>query len=143
MTRTKLVLLVLVGFFVILQLVPVNQTNPDVIQDVNAPADANEILRESCYDCHSNETVWPWYSRIAPGSFLITVDVTKGRKHLNLSEFVDLDAFDSTDIANEIIEVLDEDEMPLPPYLILHPNASLSESERSTLKDWAKTLYPK
>lgn len=142
MTRAKIILIVIVGLFIILQLIPLNQTNPPVIQDASAPSDIDAILRNSCYDCHSNETVWPWYSRIAPGSFLITRDVVEGRKHLNFSEFADMDAYDSTDIADEIIEVLDEEEMPIVPYLLLHPGASLNESQTQAIKDWAETLYP-
>jgi hypothetical protein len=140
-TRTKIVLIVIVGLFIVLQLVPLNQINPPIIQDASAPSDIKLILKTSCYDCHSNETEWPWYSRIAPGSFLITRDVVEGRKHLNFSEFSDLDAFDSTDIADEILEVLEEGEMPILPYLLLHPGASLSDSQIKTLTGWAKTLY--
>lgn len=142
MTRTKIILIVIVGFFIILQLIPLNQTNPPVIQDASAPSDIKLILKTSCYDCHSNETEWPWYSRIAPGSFLITRDVVEGRKHLNFSEFSDMDDFDSTDIAEEIIEVLDEGKMPIVPYLLLHPGASLSDSQTQSLQEWAETLYP-
>lgn len=142
MTRTKIILIVVVGLFIVLQLIPLNQTNPPVIQDASAPSDIKTILQTSCYDCHSNETAWPWYSRIAPGSFLITRDVVEGRKHLNFSEFSDLDAFDSTDIADEIIEVLDEGEMPILPYLLLHPGASLSDSQVEALQGWAESLYP-
>ncbi len=141
MTRTKIVLIVVVGLFVILQLIPLNQTNPPIIQDASTPSDIKTILKTSCYDCHSNETEWPWYSRIAPGSFLITRDVIEGRKHLNFSEFSEMDVFDSTDIADEMIEVLEEGEMPILPYLLLHPNASLSDSQTKALMDWAKTLY--
>jgi len=141
-TRTKIILIVIVGFFIILQLIPLNQTNPPVIQDASAPSDIKLILKTSCYDCHSNETEWPWYSRIAPGSFLITRDVVEGRKHLNFSEFSDMDDFDSTDIAEEIIEVLDEGKMPIVPYLLLHPGASLSDSQTQSLQEWAETLYP-
>jgi hypothetical protein len=72
---------------------------------------------------------------------LITRDVVEGRKHLNFSEFSDLDAFDSTDIADEILEVLEEGEMPILPYLLLHPGASLSDSQIETLTGWAETLY--
>lgn len=143
MTRTKLVLIVIVGLFVILQLIPLNQINPDVIQDVTAPSEIKAILKTSCYDCHSNETVWPWYSRIAPGSFLITRDVNEGRKHLNFSDFSEMDLFDSTDIADEIIEVMEEEEMPILPYLLLHPNASLSDSQTNAIIEWANTLYGK
>ena len=142
MTRGKLIGLVIIGLIIVIQLIPVNQTNPAVVQDVNAPAEVDAILRTSCYDCHSNETRWPWYSRIAPGSFLITHDVVEGREHLNFSLFHDLDAFDSSDIADEIIEVLEKEEMPLLPYLMLHPDASLSAGETQVLMDWAETLYP-
>lgn len=142
MTRNKIIIIVIVGLFIVLQLIPLNQTNPPVVQDVTAPGDIEAILRNSCYDCHSNETKWPWYSRIAPGSFLITRDVVEGRKHLNFSEFADLDMFDSSDVADEIIEVMDEGEMPIVPYLLLHPSASLSDSQTNALKEWAKTLYP-
>ena len=141
MTRTKIILIVIVGLFIIMQLVPLNQTNPPIIQDAQAPSDVKLILQTSCYDCHSNETVWPWYSRIAPGSFLITRDVVEGRKHLNFSEFSGMDAFDSTDIADEILEVLEAGKMPILPYLLLHPGASLSDSQIESLVDWANTLY--
>ena len=142
MTRTKLILIVIVGLFIILQLVPLNQVNPRVIQDLAAPTGIKALLRSSCYDCHSNETTWPWYSRIAPGSFLITRDVIEGRKHLNFSEFGGLSAFDSSDVADAIIEMLDDEKMPILPYLMLHPDASLSASETRLLIDWAKSLYP-
>ena len=143
MSRTKIAILVIVGIFVIMQLIPLNQTNPAIIQDVAAPQEIADILKTSCYDCHSNETIWPWYSRIAPGSFLITRDVIKGREHLNFSDFSELTAFDSTDIADELIEVLEDGEMPMLPYLLLHPDASLSDSEMQTLLDWAEKLYPR
>ncbi len=134
-------LVVSVGLFIVLQLIPLNQNNPPVIQAVNAPAEIQKILKTSCFDCHSNETVWPWYSRIAPASFLITHDVNDGRKHLNFSDFSEMDAFDSTDVAEEIIEALEDGKMPLPPYLMLHPDARLSDSQVKALISWAKTLY--
>lgn len=142
MPRTKLVILVIVGIFIILQLIPVNQVNPLTVQNVDAPSEIMSILKTSCYDCHSNETEWPWYSRIAPGSFLITRDVIEGRKHLNFSEFSELNVVDSSMIADEIIEVLKEGEMPILPYLLLHPSASLIDSETKALMKWAETLYP-
>jgi len=143
MTRTKFVTVVIIGLFIILQLIPLNQINPPVIQDANAPQNVKNILMTSCYDCHSNETIWPWYSRIAPGSFLITHDVVEGREHLNFSEFSGLDGFDSTDLAEELLEVLEEGEMPIIPYLILHPDASLSDSQTKVLVKWAESLFPK
>lgn len=142
MTKSKLAIIIVVAVGIILQLIPVNQTNPPIIQSAEMSGEVKEILVESCFDCHSNETEWPWYSRIAPGSFLITRDVIEGRKHLNFSEFSDMDAYDSSDVADEIIEMLEEGEMPLLPYLLLHPDASLSDSETQILIAWAESLYP-
>lgn len=142
LTRSKLAIIIVVGIIVVLQLVPVNQINPPVIQTAEFSSEVRDILVESCFDCHSNETVWPWYSRIAPGSFLITRDVIEGRKHLNFSNFSDMDAFDSNDVADEIIEMLEQGKMPMLPYLLLHPDASLSDSETEALIAWAESLYP-
>jgi len=143
MTRSKLALVIVIGVIIVLQLVPVNQANPPVIQEAQPPLEIKEILIKSCYDCHSNETEWPWYSRIAPGSFLITRDVVEGRRHLNFSDFSGMNAYDSSDIADELVEVLQEGKMPLLPYLLLHPAASLSDSEIELLINWAESLYPK
>jgi len=142
MSRVKIAFLVFAGILIIMQLIPLNQTNPPVVQNVAAPVLISEILKTSCYDCHSNETIWPWYSRIAPGSFLITRDVKMGRQHLNFSEFSDLDSFDSTDIADDLIEVLEAGDMPVIQYLLLHPSASLRDSESQALLQWVETLYP-
>src|SRR5262245_21993196 len=67
------------------QLVPIDATNPAVEGDIPAPPEVKAILRRACYDCHSNETVWPWYSRLAPLSWLISRDVHEGRSKLNFS----------------------------------------------------------
>lgn len=142
MARSKLIILILIGIFVVMQLIPLNQENPPVVQAATLPSEVKDILTESCFDCHSNTTKWPWYSRIAPGSFLITRDVIVGREHLNFSDFSSFDAFDSSDIADEIIEVLEDGKMPILPYLLLHPDASLTDSETGVLIKWAESLYP-
>ena len=64
--------------FIVIQFVPVNRTNPPVEGDLRAPTEVLSVLRRACYDCHSNETVWPWYSRVAPLSWVIAHDVTRG-----------------------------------------------------------------
>ncbi len=74
-----------------IQLVPVKRSNPPVEFEVEAPADVHAILERACYDCHSNRTRWPWYSSVAPVSWLVARDVRRGRKELN---FTDWPAFD-------------------------------------------------
>jgi hypothetical protein len=121
-----------VGLVVAIQLIPVwlAQTNPPVLAEPNWDSpETRALAQRACFDCHSNETVWPWYSKVAPVSWLITKDTLDGRRHLNFSEWgrgrpVELD---------EVEEVLREGQMPLPVYLPLHPEANLTEAEREQL----------
>src|SRR5262245_39331548 len=77
--------LTILGVLVIIQLIPVNRTNPPVERDIPTPPAVKAVLRRACYDCHSHETVWPWYSRIAPISWVLAHDVYEGRAELNFS----------------------------------------------------------
>ncbi len=115
-------------FLVLIQLVPYgrNHTNPPVTRELNLNDETRAILTRSCFDCHSNETVWPWYSNIAPASWLIQRDVDKGRSEMNFSEGEGAEA-------DDIAEVVREGEMPPLQYLLLHPNAKLSEAEKQVL----------
>ncbi len=87
---------------------------------------AEAIARSACYDCHSNESVWPWYSKIAPSSWLLKWDVDRGRQAMNFSTSHRIEA-------DEIQEVLADGEMPPPQYLLLHPEARLSQTDINTL----------
>lgn len=138
--RIKIALGVLVAIFVIMQVIPLKRDNPPVTEWVPADAEAEMILKRACYDCHSNASIWPWYSKVAPVSFLIARDVNKGRDHLNFSEWDNYDSFDILDISQEIEEEVSEANMPFPPYLIMHPEAKLTDDERSLLIDWARRL---
>ena len=108
-----------------IQLVPVDRSNPEVTREIrwDSPETA-EIARRACYDCHSNETVWPWYAYVAPASWRIADHVEHGREHLNFSEWDK-----PQDDADEIVEVLEEGEMPLSDYLRMHPEADLTDEE--------------
>jgi hypothetical protein len=86
-TRTRKILIAALVLSGAAQLVRCQRTNPSVTQDVAAPGDVATILRRACYDCHSNETVWPWYAHVAPVSWLLHRDVVEGRRHLNFSEW--------------------------------------------------------
>ena len=82
--------------FIAIQLVPVNRTNSPVQGDFRGSAEVVSVLRRACYDCHSNETTWPWYSRIAPVSWVIARDVNKGRAALNFSTWKQLSTREET-----------------------------------------------
>lgn len=123
----------LVGVFVLMQLVPYgwHHPNPPVTQPAPWPdARAEQLARDACYACHSNETDWPFYSYIAPMSWLVRRDVESGRDELNFSEW-DRDDGEADDAAEEIME----GSMPPRRYTLMHPEAKLSDEERAVLVD--------
>lgn len=131
----KIIVIALFGVFLALQFVPVDRSNPPVVSDLEAPVEVKSILKRSCYDCHSNEVNWPWYSYVAPVSWLVAYDVKEGREELNFSEW-NRYANDS-DMKEEIVEEVAEGEMPLGIYLAIHRDAAVSSSELATLRQWA------
>jgi hypothetical protein len=138
--RGKVVLGVAAGALAVAQLVPVERSNPPVEAEIPAPAPVREILERSCYDCHSHETRWPWYARIAPVSWLVAYDVRHAREHLNLSAWSRYDAKERREKLDELWEEVEEGAMPLWYYLPLHPQARLGDADKETLRAW--TLAP-
>lgn len=134
----KKFLIILVIVLVGIQFIPVERTNPPVSWDINAPKNVASIIRTSCYDCHSNETNWPWYSYVAPVSFMVAGDVEKGRKNLNFSEWDKYDGRKRQELLEEIIEEIEKEDMPLTAYTFTHPNAKLDPYRINLLKDWVK-----
>jgi hypothetical protein len=122
--------------FVIIQFVPVDRSNPPVEGEVPASPEVKQILRRACYDCHSNETVWPWYSRVAPVSWLIARDVHEGREHLNFSTWDRISTQEQVEAMHESWEDVAEGEMPLWYYLPPHPEARLTDQDRAALRRW-------
>jgi hypothetical protein len=125
-----------------IQLVPIDRTNPAVEAEVPAPGNVRAILRRACYDCHSNETVWPWYSRIAPISWKVAEDVHEGRAALNFSTWSRLDTKHQVEAMHHAWEEVSEEEMPPWFYLPPHPRARLSPEDRALLRAWAQSAGP-
>ncbi len=123
-----------------IQFVEIDRTNPPVKEDLNAPSEVKNILRYACYDCHSSETKWPWYSKVAPISWFIVDDVEEGRSHLNFSEWESLDMAKRRELKNKIIDEIKDDDMPLKSYTYLHPGASLNLSQKSILNKWLRSV---
>jgi hypothetical protein len=119
------------------QLSPVNRTNPPVETEVPAPANVREILKRSCYDCHSNETVWPGYAYVAPMSWLVAFDVRRGRHHMNFSTWNRYSPDEQVRHLEDVWEQVSAGEMPLGIYLPLHPEANLSDADKAALKAWS------
>lgn len=132
------VLLGLGVVFLLLQVARPAKTNPPVTGKVDAPPPIATLLERACNDCHSNETRWPWYSQVSPFSWLLTRDVNEARKHLNFSEWQGYEADRKLKKLKEIEEEVSAGEMPLANYLLLHPEAKLTDAERTALVDWTK-----
>ena len=127
----------IVAFVILAQFVRIDRTNPPVESDVLAPPEVKPTLRAACYDCHSNETVWPWYSPIAPVSWLLAYDVGKGREELNFSTWQRYDAKQQQKNLKETVETVNDGEMPPWYYVIAHPEAHLADKDRQALVAWA------
>lgn len=126
----------LVLVFVGIQAVPVERTNPPVEADLDAPAPVEAILRRSCYDCHSNETRWPWYAYVAPVSWLVVADVDGARGDVNFSSWELMNAKDEANARHETWKEIEKGKMPLPKYVRLHPEARLSPEDVAVLRAW-------
>jgi hypothetical protein len=115
----------------------VSHDNPPVSKEPTWDSPQTHALaRRACLDCHSNETVWPWYSYVAPASWLVSFDVMRGRREINFSEWRGGER--GSRIAREIEEKITEREMPHGNYLMLHPEARLTNEERQQLIDGFK-----
>ncbi len=129
-----------VGVLAVLALIQVvrpSRSNPPVTADLQAAPEVKEVLRRACYNCHSNETRWPWYSHVAPVSWLLSHDVQDGRKDLNFSTWGTLSGPEQAEERGEIAESIAEGDMPPWYYVPMHPDARLSATDRSLLNAWA------
>jgi hypothetical protein len=130
--------LTLVGLLAAIQLVPVRRDNPPpAAGPLTAPAPVVTILRRACIDCHSNETTWPWYSYVAPVSWLVAHDVHEGREYLNFSEWAGYTPSVRLKKLALLSGVVQNGEMPPWFYTPLHPAALLSSDDVSELAAWA------
>jgi cytochrome c551/c552 len=137
MARIRRVAYGLAAALVVAQLVPVSRTNPPVDAEIVVEPDVRALLRRACYDCHSYETVWPWYAWVAPVSWLVAHDVNHAREELDLSRFEAYAPKRQRKKLAQIGEEVEEGHMPLWYYVPLHPRARLADEERRRLIDWA------
>jgi cytochrome c551/c552 len=134
--------IVLVVLFLGIQLMRPARTNPAVDESQTIEArtqmtpQAKAIFERSCNDCHSNKTVWPWYTNVAPISWWIAGHINEARQNMNLSEWAKLDRDRQDRKLRQICDEVTDGGMPLPSYLPMHPKAKLSEEDKKALCDW-------
>lgn len=134
--------IVVVVLAIAIQFIPVNHQNPtvdpkqDYLTVSGAPTEVGRILKAACYDCHSYESKYPWYSYVAPVSFLLQNHIEEGRSKLNFSTWGSSSAYDLAEASEEIPETIAEGEMPLWDYAMMHSEARLSRTEEQVLINW-------
>ncbi len=134
--------IVLVVLFLGIQLMRPARSNPPVDESQTIEArtqmtpQVKAIFERSCNDCHSNKTVWPWYTNVAPISWWIVGHINEARQLMNLSEWGKLDRDRQDRKLRQICDEVTDGGMPLPSYLPMHPKAKLSEQDKKTLCDW-------
>ncbi len=133
----------LIAAFLVLQFFRIDKANPPITEtetlesSILVPADISQIIGRSCNDCHSNKTVYPWYSNIQPSGWFLKDHIDDARRHLNFSIFNTYSPQKKAHKLEEICEMVESGAMPLPSYLWLHGDARLSESDSQELCNWA------
>ena len=147
--KKKLFWYLIVGIFVLIQFYPMDkpaviENNPDdLLLNNEIPLDVGNILKSSCYDCHSNRTRYPWYTSIAPVKWMMYDHIEEGREHLNFSDWNSLSKADMVEKLDDIYVVMEEKEMPLKSYTVVHAEAKLSEEDRVLVMQWTENLTEK
>jgi len=126
--------------FALLQFIQPARTNPPVKNDflkaAGAPLEVAGLFRAACYDCHSDQTRWPWYSYVAPVSWQIAQDVDHGRRHVNFSEWPANNAELARKKIEDMSDEIDDGDMPLKKYSLIHKDARLTDEQRDELTQW-------
>ncbi|MCB0805655.1 MAG: heme-binding domain-containing protein [Bacteroidales bacterium] len=142
----RYIILIFLVALVVIQFVPANlpvndpPAGYDFFEENNVPSDVQTLLKNACYDCHSQEVTYPWYSHVAPFSWLIAQDVRHGRHNIDFSNWELLSKRDKLNILDEISDEVRSGGMPLKAYVRLHPSADLTDDEQQTIIRWADEM---
>lgn len=140
----KILALLVIAGLVVMQFIRIDKINPPIVEAetleavVAVPADVAMIIGRSCGDCHTNKTIYPWYSNVQPVAWFLKDHIDDGKRQLNLSVFNTYDAKKKAKKLDEICEQVELGEMPLPSYLWIHRDSVLSESDKKAICDWSK-----
>ncbi|MCF6181184.1 heme-binding domain-containing protein [Lutibacter sp.] len=146
MRLIKKLLLILLVVLVGIQFIPTKRnqnqqiSESDISKTFTLPAEIQTIFKNSCYDCHSNNTNYPWYNKIKPVSWLLENHIKKGKKELNFSEFGSYSKRKQKNKLKSIKNQVIDDEMPMFTYTLIHKKAKLTESDKKLIKNWAVRL---
>lgn len=142
----KKVFFLLVLAFALLQFFQIDKTNPPVDKNMDfltikkTPEDIAQLIKTSCYDCHSNETVYPWYANVQPFGWFLKDHIDEGRRELNFSTFATYEPLRQAKKLNKAAKEVKEGEMPLESYLLMHKEAKLNQEQKELLVTYFLTM---
>ena len=143
MSRIKKILLVILIIIITIQFIQpagnksVEVLPTDISRIYTVPGNVQAILKRSCYDCHSNNTIYPWYSRIQPAGWWLASHIKRGKEELNFSEFGSYSSRRRRSKLFSIYKSVEDGTMPLPSYILMHTNSKLSKADRTVIINWA------
>lgn len=144
--KLKILLLILAAIFILIQIVPFRKpsnqpvSGNDLLDTGVIPEDIASMLKQSCYDCHSQHARYPWYAHVAPVSWLVARDVNVGRGHLDFSKWGSLSKKEKIKFLDELGEEVDSENMPMKIYTLMHGDARLSREQRDRIVRWAENM---
>jgi hypothetical protein len=142
--RVRIVVVLLIGGLILIQLFQPDRNKGTIVPEIDLltisaiPDSLASILKNSCYDCHSNRTNYPWYSYIVPISWMLEKHIDKGKEALNLSSFGNLEKAKKIGALTDLCDVIESGSMPLKSYLIIHRNARIMEAEAEKICNWTE-----
>jgi hypothetical protein len=143
--RVKRASLALLALVVGAQLIPVKRDNPPNpaanFVYASAPANVRAVFEDSCKNCHSNQTAWPWYSHVAPFSWIIAYDVHKGRKQFNFSGWTTYSPKKREEKLEAVCDQVINGDMPDSKYLLIHRSARLTQEDREAVCTWVESVH--
>jgi len=143
--KLRVIFIVMLGAFIVIQVIPsgMPENQPvkgeDIFEASNVPAETEALLRAACCDCHSQEANFPWYSRVAPVSWLVARDINFGRENLDFGYWGQLSKREKLKALGDISEEVENGNMPMPVYIKMHPEADLSPEQRETIVNWTES----
>jgi hypothetical protein len=143
MSQVKKILLVILVVIIAIQFIQParnksGQVLPtDISKVYTIPNQVQSVLKNACYDCHSNNTNYPWYSNIQPGGWWLASHIKRGKAELNFSEFGAYSSRKQRSKLNSIVKTIEDGTMPFPSYILIHKNARLTKDEKAIVINWA------
>ena len=147
--KLKNIIIFLIAFLGLAQFFNIDKNNPKVSSSLdflaveNPPHNISKMIKNECYDCHSNETNYPWYTDYAPISWWIKSNINGGREYFNFSEWGTLSIKEKTAKMQACFEAIEEEEMPVLLYIMMHEEAQFSSAQNDSLMNWFKNIEVK